>query len=140
VLPVLGVGRNDVGVAEEGQARSFARAGDPGDEIGALGVARDELALDAIRLQVLLEHEGGRSFPAGRVRRIDSDQVAGKAERFVPKFTLDHLIPGHVDDLGQLDAERSPEDAAVAGDVEAVSGAVQHVIWILPDDDRLAGR
>ena len=110
-------------------------------EVGAIRVPRDELALDAVGLEVLLQHEGGRRLAAGRVRRVDPDQVAGKTESLVPELTLVHpLSPGHVDDLGQLDAERSPEDAAVSGDVEAIAGAVKDMVGILSDDERLAGR
>ncbi|MGH3016370.1 MAG: NAD(P)-binding protein [Gaiellaceae bacterium] len=45
------------------------------------------------------------------------------------------LAPGDVVDLGQLDGQRAPEDAAVAGDVEAVAGAVEDVVRVLAERD-----
>ena len=76
VLPVLGVGRDDVRVAEQRQGRPLAGAGDAGDQVGAVGIAGHQLAGDAVCLEVVLEqHRGGR-LPPRRVRGVDPDQVA----------------------------------------------------------------
>ena len=48
--------------------------------------------------------------------------------------------PGDVVDLGELDGQRAPEAAAVAGDEQAVAGAVEDVVGVLAERDGAAGR
>ena len=48
--------------------------GDPGHEVRALGHLRDQLALDAVRLEVVAQELRRRRLVAGRVRRVDADQ------------------------------------------------------------------
>ena len=90
VLPVLGVGGDDVGVAEQGQRRPLAAARDPGDQVGPLGITGDQLAGDPVRLQVVPEHHGGRCLPPGRVRGVDADQVAEQAGGLVAQGGVGH--------------------------------------------------
>ena len=55
------VGEHDVGVREQQQRRPVAAARDPRDEVRALGHARVQLALDAVRLEVVAQQLGGRA-------------------------------------------------------------------------------
>ena len=81
VDPVAGVGRHHVAVPDEGERRSAAGARDPGDEVGATRVARDQLDLDPGALQVGGEHLGHRGLVA--VRGVDPDDLGGEPDRLV---------------------------------------------------------
>jgi hypothetical protein len=62
-------------VREECERRPIAAPADPRDEVGALGSARVERALDAGRLEVVAQQLGGERLVAGRIRRVEPDQL-----------------------------------------------------------------
>jgi hypothetical protein len=90
VLPVLCVGRHHVGMPEQRQRRAGALARDAGDQVGAIGVAGDQLALQAVGLEVALQHQRGRRLVAGRVGAVDADEVAREADRLLVQSGIDH--------------------------------------------------
>ena len=73
-LPLGRVGEHGVGVREEREPRTAARAGDARDEVGPLGLARVELDRDAALLEVLPQELGGDRLVPGRVDRVEPDQ------------------------------------------------------------------
>ena len=75
--------RDDVRVGEQHHRRTAAAARDPSDEVEALRIGTDELALDAGGLEVLRDQPRGRGLVAGRVGGVEADQ--GLRE-------LDHLV------------------------------------------------
>ena len=77
-LPLGRRGKHDVGVREQRERRAVAPAADAGDEVGALGRLRVELALDPRRLEVVAQHLCGGRLVAGRVRRVDANQPLQK--------------------------------------------------------------
>ena len=88
--PVRRLGRNDVGVPEEAEGGPLAGAGDPGDEIRAVGVTCQQLVLDARRLEVATDlHRCRRLVPRG-VRRVDADERAKKRSRFLAQRGVVH--------------------------------------------------
>ncbi len=83
--PLGGVGEDDVGVAEQQQRRAVAATRNPGDEAGALGHARVEVAANAVCLEVFAQELGRRRLVAGRVGRVDADEPAEQIGDFVPQ-------------------------------------------------------
>jgi hypothetical protein len=58
-----------------GEERRAVAARDARDEVRALGHLRDQLALDAVRLEVVAQQLGRARLVARRVRRVDADQA-----------------------------------------------------------------
>ena len=95
VPPVLRSGRHDVGVPDQRHRRALARPRDAGDQVRPVGVAGDQLAGHAVRLEVALEQRRRRRLAAGRIRRVDPQQVAQELRRLVAQVALVHAVrPG----------------------------------------------
>ena len=62
--------------------------------------------------------------PPSRIEKVEcgGSAVDRRPRRVQPLGRQGYSAPGHVPDLGELDGQRPPEAAAVAGDVEAVAG------------------
>ncbi|MGH2827004.1 MAG: hypothetical protein ACRDKF_08530 [Actinomycetota bacterium] len=82
--PISFVGRHHVGVSAERERRSFTGSRDAGDEVGALGLARDQLAFDTRGLEIVPKELGGLGFVPRGIRGIDADQSAQKIGRLGP--------------------------------------------------------
>src|SRR5262249_5880185 len=74
-LPLARVGEADVGGGGARERRAATAPADPRDEVRALGRARVEGALDASRLEMVAQELGGERLVAGRVRRVEPDQL-----------------------------------------------------------------
>ena len=102
--PVLGIRVDHVGVAGERERRARAATAHPGDEVGARRIAGHPLRDDAVARQVLLEHLDGPRLVAGRIRRVDPDQVACQPHDLVEEVVSERL--------GELVAHPSKATAA----------------------------
>ena len=112
--PLGRIGEHDVRVAEEEQRRPVA-ARDPRDEVRALGHLRDQLALDAVRLEVVAQELGRSGLVAGRVRRVDADQALEKVGDLVAQVCRGHRAAEHTGAHGRpLLRRRRPPPASVA--------------------------
>jgi len=76
VRPLLPCGLDDVDVAVEQERRRVTGAGDACDEVRARVVAREDARLDAGVVEQLPHVGDARAFVAGRIRRVEPDQVA----------------------------------------------------------------
>ena len=71
------VDRHDVGVADEGEALGVrVAAGQAGDQVGPVGLARDELALDPGLAEVVGQVPRDERLVAGCVAGVEADEVA----------------------------------------------------------------
>ncbi len=78
--PVAWVDRHDVGVADEREALGVpVAAGQPGDQVGPVGLARDELALDPGLAEVVGQVPRDERLVAGCVAGVEADEVAREA-------------------------------------------------------------
>ncbi len=88
VRPVAWVRGHHVGVADEGERGRLARAGQARDQVGAVVLAGDELALDTGRAEVVVQVRRGVRLvprpptqqPLGRVAGVEPDQVPRNAD------------------------------------------------------------
>jgi hypothetical protein len=71
-------------VRQEQKRRPVAAAGDAGDEICPLGNACIQLDLSAAVLEIGLEDLGRSGLVAGRVRRVDANELLQKLRDLVP--------------------------------------------------------
>jgi hypothetical protein len=62
-------------VGEERERRAVTAPANACDEVRALGRARVESALDACCLEMVAEELGGERLVAGRVRRVETDEL-----------------------------------------------------------------
>jgi hypothetical protein len=62
-------------VREDRERRAVARTGNARDEVRTLGRTSKEVALDARRLEVVAQQLCGERLVAGRVRRVEPDQL-----------------------------------------------------------------
>ncbi len=79
--PLLAGRGDDVDVAIEEERRSRPRAFEPGDEIGAVGVQRVELAFDACSGQQRADVLDARALGARRIRRVEADELPEQLDR-----------------------------------------------------------
>ena len=91
MLPVLRLGRNDVGVPEKAERRPVAGAGDPRDQIGAVGIPGNDLRVDAHGLEVPGDLERRRRLAPRRVRRVDADQGTKEGGHLLAQSGVVHL-------------------------------------------------
>ena len=68
-------GHDDVEVPQEGQRRTGPVAAQPDEEVRAIGILRDALALEARRKQVVLENRHRARLAPGRVGGVAGDQA-----------------------------------------------------------------
>jgi hypothetical protein len=68
-------------VAEQGQGRPVALAAEPRDQIGAVRLRLEQLALEACRLKAVLEELLDRALVPWRVDRVGLDQAAEQIDR-----------------------------------------------------------
>ncbi len=80
VRPVLAGGRDDVDVPLEQERRRVA-AGEAADEVRPAGLLLVELRLAARVLELRAEELDARRFVAGRVRRVEPDQLLQELRR-----------------------------------------------------------
>jgi hypothetical protein len=73
---------------EQRERRAAACASQPRDEVRPLGHLRVQLALDARVLQEVAEQLRRRGLVAGRVRRVDADQLPQELDRLVAQRRL----------------------------------------------------
>jgi len=71
-IPLRGVGENSVGVTQERQRRT-ASARDPRNDVGPVGHAGDELALDTVLREIVAQELRGKRLVPGRVDGVDAD-------------------------------------------------------------------
>src|SRR5262249_44435741 len=76
---------------EQEQRRPVAAAADPGDEVGALGHPRVELALDAVRLEVGAQELRRGGLVARRIRRVDPDEPAEELRHLAAQACRRHV-------------------------------------------------
>ena len=86
--PLARVGGHDVGVREQRERRAAAGAAQARDEVRPLGHLRVQLALDARVLEEVAEQLRRRGLVAGRVRRVDADQLPQELDRLVAQRRL----------------------------------------------------
>jgi hypothetical protein len=79
--PLGGVGADGVDVAEQGQGRAFARAAQARDEVRALGLGREQLALESGLGEELAELLLERALVPRRVDGVDADQPLQQLRR-----------------------------------------------------------
>ena len=88
-FPLRGVGDDRVGVTEERQARPVA-ARQARDEIRALGRARIELGLDAVRREVVAQHLGCERLVPRRVDGVQAEEPLQELDRLVAERDRRH--------------------------------------------------
>ena len=86
-LPLARIRQHDVGVREQGKRRAVAAPGDARDEVRPLRHARVQPAFDARSLEVVAQHLGCERLVAGRVRRVEADQLLQEREDVVQRRT-----------------------------------------------------
>jgi len=89
-LPFRGVRKHRVRMGQKGQPRPVAGSGNPGDEVRALRRLRVELARDSIFLEVLAQHLCGPGLVAGRIDRVEPDQLLQKVGDLVAQRDRRH--------------------------------------------------
>ncbi len=81
---------DDVGVGEQHQRRRLAATLEAGDEVEALRVGPNELAIDARGAEVVGEKLGGGGLVTGRVRGVEPDQRLSQPDHLVPEPGVGH--------------------------------------------------
>jgi len=90
VAPVGRVGQHRVEVAEQAQHRAVVAAAQRRHQIRAVLVGRQQLRLESRRAQVGVEMLDRRALVAGRVDRVETDQLAEQLHRLVLQLVCGH--------------------------------------------------
>ncbi len=93
-LPVGGVGHDGVRVREQQQARPAAASRQARDEVRALRDLRVDLAANAVVAEIVAQQLGRLRLVAGRIDRVEPDQLLEKLRNLVAQRVSPPRSPG----------------------------------------------